>query len=131
MKRIVVFMCIVCMSVLLFSCQSSGLQLDREDSFFSDFKVEGEKVYIYCTLFIENQSGSEKNVAFKASLDNDVKNGLLREAVIDGYAVDGSTTIFKLQNGENQIDVVFIGDYAGTEEKRDRLLPDIEIIEME
>ncbi|MBO5248585.1 MAG: hypothetical protein J6B54_04760 [Clostridia bacterium] len=131
MKKIVVLMCITCMALSLFSCRSSCIKLHKADSFFSDFKVEDEKVYIYCTLFIENQSNSEKNVAIKASLDNDAKNGLLKEAVIDGYSVDGSTKIFKLQNGESQIDVVFIGDYAGTEEKINRLLPDIEIIEME
>ena len=124
-------MCIACMALSLFSCRSLCIKLDEADSFFSDFKVEDDKVYIYCTLFIENQSDIEKNVALKASLDNDAKNGLLKEAVIDGYSVDGSTKTFKLQKGENQIDVVFIGDYAGTEERIDRLLPDIEIIEME
>lgn len=131
MKKIVVFICIACMALSLFSCQSSYIKLDKEDSFFSDFKVEDDKVYIYCTLFIENQSDVEKNVVLKASLDNDAKNGLLKEAVIDGYSVDGSTKTFKLKAGENQIDVVFIGDYAGNEEKIDRLLPDIEIIEIE
>ena len=131
MKKFVVFICIACMALSLFSCQSSYIKLDKEDSFFSDFKVEEDKVYIYCTLFIENQSDIEKNVVLKASLDNDAKNGLLKEAVIDGYSVDGSTKTFKLKAGENQIDVVFIGDYAGNEEKIDRLLPDIEIIEIE
>lgn len=131
MKKIVVFICIACMALSLFSCQSSYIKLDKEDSFFSDFKVEDDKVYIYCTLFIENQSDIEKNVVLKASLDNDAKNGLLKEAVIDGYSVDRSTKTFKLKAGENQIDVVFIGDYAGNEEKIDRLLPDIEIIEIE
>lgn len=131
MKKFVVFICIACMALSLFSCQSSYIKLDKEDSFFSDFKVEDDKVYIYCTLFIENQSDIEKNVVLKASLDNDAKNGLLKEAVIDGYSVDRSTKTFKLKAGENQIDVVFIGDYAGNEEKIDRLLPDIEIIEIE
>ena len=131
MKKFVVFICIACMALSLFSCQSSYIKLDKEDSFFSDFKVEDDKVYIYCTLFIENQSDIEKNVVLKASLDNDAKNGLLKEAVIDGYSVDRSTKTFKLKAGENQIDVVFNGDYAGNEEKIDRLLPDIEIIEIE
>ena len=102
----------------------------EEKSFFSDFKIENNKVYIYCTLFIENKSDTEKVISLKASFEKDVETGLLKEALVSGYSLDESTQEFQLKKGENQLDVVFVGEYAGVDKKHDRLLPDIEIAEI-
>ncbi|MBR6725415.1 MAG: hypothetical protein IKL81_00325, partial [Clostridia bacterium] len=67
----------------------------------------------------------------KASFEKDVENGLLKEVLVSGYYLDESTQEFKLQKGENQLDVAFIGKYAGVDKKHDRLLPNIEITEIE
>ena len=131
MKKIIVFLCMICMMLCLCSCHPNNIHLNKEKSFFSDFKIENDKVYIYCTLFIENQSDAEKDVVLQASLENDAKNGLLKEATIKGYSIDEGVEPMKLQKGENQIDIVFIGEYGGKPEKVDRLLPDIEIIEID
>ena len=127
----VAFACLLCMASCLPACQSRNVQLNEEKSYFSDFKVENDKVYIYCTLFIENSADDEKIIELKATLNDDAENGLLKEAVIDGYSRDEATKNFTLQKGESRIDVVFIGEYAGTDEKLNRLLPDIEIIPIE
>ena len=131
MKKILAFLCILCMMLSMFSCQAKDIKLDEEKSFFSDFKIENNKVYIYCTLFIENKSDAEKVILLNASFEKDVENGLLKEAIISGCSLDESTQKFQLQKSENQLDVVFIGEYAGTDKKHDRLLPEIEIIEIE
>ena len=119
------------MMLSLISCQTKDIKLNEEKSYFSDFKIENDKVYIYCTLFIENKSDTEKVISLKASFEKDVENGLLKEALVSGYSLDESTQEFQLQKGENQLDVVFVGEYAGADKKQDRLLPDIEITEIE
>ena len=53
------------------------------------------------------------------------KNGLLKKSLLSGYASDYETTEFKLEKGDNWIEVIFIGDYAGKNQKYDRLLPEI------
>lgn len=131
MKKLIAFLCVICITLGLVACSSNGVKIDKKQSFFSDFKVENEKVYIYCTLFIENLQDSQKTVELKATFEDDAKNGLLKNASLYGYATDKSTKNFKLHSGENKIEVVFIGDFAGTNKKQDRLLPDIEIIEIE
>ena len=57
MKKFLVLLCIVCMMLSLFSCQAKDVNLDvvlnEEKSYFSDFKIENDKVYIYCTAHRE------------------------------------------------------------------------------
>ena len=130
MKKILAFLCILCMMLSMFSCQAKDVKLDEEKSFFSDFKIENNKVYIYCTLFIENKSDTEKVISLNASFEKDVEIGLLKEALVSGYSLDESTQEFQLKKGENQLEVVFVGEYAGVDKKNDRLLPDIEITEI-
>ena len=130
MKKTLSILFVLCMVLSLFSCQAKVIELNEEKSFFSDFKIENNKVYIYCTLFIENKSDTEKVISLKASFEKDVETGLLKEALVSGYSLDESTQEFQLKKGENQLDVVFVGEYAGVDKKNDRLLPDIEITEI-
>ena len=134
MKKILAFLCIFCMILSMFSCQAKDVNLDvvlnEEKSYFSDFKIENDKVYIYCTLFIKNKSDTEKVISLNAFFEKDVELGLLKEALVSGYSLDESTQEFQLKKGENQLDVVFVGEYAGVDKKNDRLLPDIEITEI-
>ena len=130
MKRLLSVLFVLCMVLSLFSCQAKEIELNEEKSYFSDFKIENGKVYIYCTLFIENKSDTEKVISLKASFEKDVEIGLLKEALVSGYSLDESTQEFQLKKGENQLDVVFVGEYAGVDKKNDRLLPDIEITEI-
>ena len=131
MKKILAFLCIVSMILSLFSCQAEDIKLNEEKSYFSDFKIENDKVYIYCTLFIENKWDTEKVISLKASFEKDAENGLLKKTLISGYSLDESVQEFQLKKGENKLDVVFIGEHADVGKKHDRLLPDIKITEIE
>ena len=135
-KYVLSFMCVVCMMLNLFSCRQvnktqENIYIKQEQSFYSDFKVDDGKVYVYCTLLINNTTGNEMNISLVAFLDDDVKNGLLKESKLDGYSLDLKANTFQLQKGENQLDVVFVGEHAGGYKKHDRALPNIEIVEME
>ena len=129
-KSIILLLSIMCTILCLCSCQQKNVHINKEKSFFSDYKVEDGKVYIYCSLVIENPTEAEINVALQACFSDDVKNGLLQESMVDGYLIDGETKTFQLKNGENQLDIVFIGLHAGGKQKHDRTLPDIEIIKV-
>lgn len=131
MKKFLAFLCTVCVMLSLLSCQAKDIKLNEKKSIFSDYKIENDKVYIYCTLFIGNKSDTEKVISLKASFVKDVEDGLLKEALVSGVSLDESTQEFQLQKGENQVDVVFIGESAGADKKHDKLLPDIEITEIE
>ncbi len=127
-KGVILFATIICMMLCLCCCGQENFRI-KEESYFSDFKIEEGKVYFNCVLVVDNLTGKEKNVILKASFEDDVKNGLLKETLLDGYATDGSTKDFELQKGENRFDVVFIGEHAGGTQKNDRTLPDIKIEE--
>ena len=131
MKKAIIFVYILCMMLCLFSCKSNDVKLNEEKSYFSNFKIENDKVYIYCTLYVENKSVSQKVVEIMALFENDAQNGLLKEDAAVGYSIDKGENKINLYNGENQIDIVFIGEYAGTPQKSDRLLPEIVITEIE
>ena len=128
---ILAVVCVLCSVIGFSSCEQNDVRLNEDKSFFSDFKIENDKVYLYCTLFVENSSKTERTVTLKASFEADVKNGLLKEALTVGYSFAEGAEEFRLQKGENQIDVVFIGEHAGGDQKHDRRLPDIMIEELE
>lgn len=131
-KLIILFAFIMFVTGLcLNSCCKDKIYINKEESFYSDFKVLDGKVYVYCSLVIENSTGIEKNVSIKAFLKNDAKNGLLKEEIIEGFSIEENTKIFRLQKDINRIDVVFIGDFAGEYKKYDRTLPNITIEVME
>lgn len=103
-------------------------------SYFSDFKVNGEKVYIYCKMTITNSSLIDKTFRLNAILKDDVKIGkigkigLLKSDNLKGYNEDLSSDIFTIEkNKYNIFSVVFVGEFAGTYEKHDRNLPEIVI----
>ena len=128
--RIICTIFAMCLMVSLYSCNQSKICI-KEKSFYSEFKVQDGKVYIYCTLYIDNLTGAEKNIAVQAFFKQDVKNGLLKDALVDGYLIEGNTKCLKLKEGENRFDVVFIGEHAGQHVKHDRNLPDIKITELD
>ncbi|MBR2861299.1 MAG: hypothetical protein IKB86_05630 [Clostridia bacterium] len=128
-------LCIVIASIVatifcLCSCNQKNIYINTEKSFYSNFEVKDGKVYIYCSLMIDNFTESERKISLTASFKNDARIGLLKESVIEGYSIDTKTNVFYLRKGENRLEVVFVGEYAGTNQKYDRLLPDIQIAEV-
>lgn len=115
----------------LCSCQKREISIDDNESFYSSFKIENNKVYIYCNVLIKNPNKDAVKIALSGLFENDVKNGLLKESLLTGYASDFETTEFNLGNGDNWIEVVFIGDYEGKNQKYDKLLPEIRISELQ
>lgn len=128
----------------------TGLEVVKDTSYFSDYKVDGEKVYIYCAVTIKNSSSEEKTFKLNALFNDDVKLGLIKNSDLKGYKanpdeikllingdlkgsnIDLSNDAFTIgKKDSGTFPVVFVGEFAGTNKKHDRLLPTIEITEIE
>ncbi len=118
--------------MLLCSCLNgtaqNGLELNKDKSRFDDFSVISNMVYMDCFLTIDNKGTEDVTVKISASSQKDVSAGLLKCADMCGFDEKLVSDTFVLSSGENSLVVVFEGEFGGTEQKKDRLLPeDIQI----
>ena len=127
---ILIVLIIIAISLFVNS-QKLDLQIIRAQSFFSEFNIEGEKVYIKCELLVKNISSEDKSFILNAILKKDAETGLLKDKNLQGYGTDLSNNYFSINSkSELRILVIFVGDYAGTDRKHDRKLPEIIITEV-
>ncbi len=103
---------------------NNEIVLIKSESYYSDYEVKDNKVYITCYVTLENRLDEEQTVKLSAEFPNDV-NKLLKSSWIDSK--DNLTLMAKAKDSFN---VIFIGDFARTNQKHDRLLPEINIISM-
>lgn len=116
--------------VIIFSIKNNenDLLIIKDTSCFSDFSVEGEKVYIECELTIKNSSLEDKTFQLNAIMKDDVELGLLKEENLKGYSQDLTSDKFTVEKKTTKtFSIVFVGDFAGTNKKHDRNLPEIVI----
>ena len=86
---------------------------------------------MFCNLTIKNPTQKTKKIKIEADFTDDEKNGLLKEGKLIGYSVLNDCDYFIASKGKNNIEVVFIGEYGGNNQKTNRLLPDIKIVELD
>ena len=130
MKKLTLFLCaLICLSMLvaLTSCKTTAnISVDEENSYFSDYVIEDDKVYIKCHIILTNTYDAEKTVNLSAKLPQDAASGLLKDEKINALNEDGSQATFVLPpNSSESFDVVFVGEFAGSKQKQDRHLPEI------
>lgn len=109
---------------------ADDVYVDQENSWFSDFHIEADKVYITCHIELCNKSHA-RTVRLYGVFSDDVGT-LVTESVLPGFITDdfdSNDNSFLLAPGAQTYDVTFIGTFAGTEQKNDRLLPQILIEE--
>ena len=107
-----------------------AVYVDRAKSWFDDFSVDGDVVYITCHITLCNAS-QDRTVRLYGVFPDD-EGILLTESVLPGFVtdeLDPDDNSFLLASGEHTFTVAFVGTYAGTQEKNDRLLPEILITE--
>jgi len=78
MRKGIATFIILLVSVLVSACGNSyqELLLNRDESFFSDFRVEDGFVYLECYLSVSNKSKSDIEFEIYADFAEDVKTGL-------------------------------------------------------
>ncbi len=80
-------------------------------SHFVDFYIDGDKVYIECVLNIYSDKDTEATVS--ATDTDNVKTGLLKSSELKGFDKADKDTTFSLKAGENEVAVLFEGEYDG------------------
>lgn len=112
--------------------KTDDLRIVKDASYFSDFYVEGEKVYNKCELTIKNFSSVDKSFQLNAILKDDVELGLLKSENLKGYSPELTNDKFTVEKKTTKTySIVFVGDFAGTNRKHDRNLPEIVITTIE
>ncbi|MBR3847773.1 MAG: hypothetical protein IKM21_00600 [Oscillospiraceae bacterium] len=128
MKIIIV---VLLLAILAMGClaylQYSRMFIIEENSYFSDFYVKGDKAYIECVMVIE--SPRDCDIRLLGTFPKD-EGKLLKNSSVFAYDPESESDTFHLARGRNRFEVVFIGEYGGTYRKHDRLLPEIDIAEL-
>jgi hypothetical protein len=99
----------------------------ESESWFDDFTVRDDKVYIKCEVVLQNTTSDKQRFKMAAICSEDVDTGLLKNEKV--YAVDDheKERVFEIHANSKQTfeDVVFLGKYGGNNKKSNRLLPRI------
>ena len=117
----------VIMLIMCVSCKGvNDISIDKKSSYFSDYIVKNDKVYIRCYITLTNTFETEKSVTLSAKLPEDVRTGLLKNETVKALDEKGEEIIFVLPpNTSESLEVIFVGDYAGFMQKNNRNLPEI------
>ena len=127
MRKVIIFF-VIFNNFFVFSCNNVKenilLEILKEKSYFHEFEVINEKVLIRCNIFIKNNT--KNNVSFKinAIFKDDVRTGLIKQEILEGYNEDLETNIFTISANEIvNFTVIFLGEFAGQYQKHNRELP--------
>ena len=137
---IVVFILCVILLGLSSKKNKEAIIIDKEHSYFHDFKIYNDKVYMYCTITLENITDNNLSFSIFAESYKDKVNGLITNERMKGYEweIDEKTRDMKVTdkkiffiNGKQKISelkIVFIGEHGSGNMKDNRNLPDIYIV---
>lgn len=137
---IVVFILCVILLGLFSKKNKEAIIIDKEHSYFHDFKIYNDKVYMYCTITLENITDNNLSFSIFAESYKDKVNGLITNERMKGYKweIDEKTRDMKVTdkkiffiNGKQKISglkIVFIGEHGSGNMKDNRNLPDIYIV---
>lgn len=129
---IVIIIVIVCLSL----CTRMGIDVERDlkvlrsDSWFDDFYIKEDKVFMKCEITIQNKSNQDRYIKLFANMEEDANNGLIKSPTVSGFDKEGNDKFFVSANTTKKYKVFFVGDFAGNTVKQDRNLPVIELVVM-
>lgn len=109
---VLIVIILIVTGIFAFNKNDATVILDNSDkSYFIDFYTEDDKVYIECVLNI--YANEDTSVSVTATDTDNVKMGLLESPELTGIDKSDSDKTFDLKAGENEVTVLFEGDYAG------------------
>lgn len=132
LKRTICVLLLMCIAASVAACAPDrcGVVLRKEDSWFSDFEVEGDQVHFKCFLRLQNTTDRAQTISIYGIFNEDVRGGLVKESRLLAHDTfePKSTTFYLPAGAEISAVVTFTGTFAGTMQKYDRLLPELEIV---
>ena len=137
---IVIFILCVILLGLLSKKNKEAIIIDKEHSYFHDFKIYNGKVYMYCTITLENITDNDLSFSIFAESYEDKVNGLITNERMKAYEweIDEKTRDMKVTDKKiffinrkqkiSELKIVFIGEHGSGYMKDNRNLPDIYIV---
>ena len=137
---IVIFVLCVILLGLLSKKNKEAIIIDKEHSYFHDFKIYNGKVYMYCTITLENITDNNLSFSIFAESYKDKVNDLITNERMKGYEweIDEKTREMKVTDKKiffinrkqkiSELKIVFIGEHGSGNMKDNRNLPDIYIV---
>lgn len=109
---VLLIIAIIVAGSFIFKKNNAVVILDNSaKSHFVDFYIDGDKVYFECVLNIYSDKDTEATVS--ATDTDNVKIGLLKSPELKGIDKADKDTTFSLKAGENEVTVLFEGEYDG------------------
>ena len=137
---IVIFILCVILLGLLSKKNKEAIIIDKEHSYFHDFKIYNDKVYMYCTITLENITDNNLSFSIFAESYKDKVNGLITNERMKGYEweIDEKTRDMKVTDKKiffinrkqkiSELKIVFMGEHGSGYMKDNRNLPDTYIV---
>lgn len=102
------------------------VEIDKQESFFSDFSIIKNNVDINCYITIKSTYSKDIKVKLTANMEDDFNSGLLKKAELLGINKANGEKLFQIPaKTTKSFDVVFSGEFGGNDKKINRLLPNI------
>lgn len=132
-RKLLAILMMICILAAGCAKNSEMVTICDENCFFSDFYEEDGIVHILCEVTLENAGNEDLTVTITGSSQEDVDGGLLTEPGLKGVDLDTGSEEFLIPAGQQvTVTVDFQGEFGGTLQKADRLIPDeleIQIVE--
>lgn len=102
---IVIIIVIVCLSLCIrMGIDAEGdLKVLRSDSWFDDFYIKEDKVFVKCEITIQNRSNQNRYVKLFANMEEYANNGLIKSPIVPGYDKEGNDKFFIAANTKKHI----------------------------
>lgn len=138
MKVVFLIITIVLICYLLFRAfggnnkEKCDVMIVEDKSFLSGFEVKDNEVHIYCEISLKNNSNETKKVKLMGDFQQELENGLLKESNLEAYFIEKASNSVEVEGKSNinYMKVEFVGEYAGYSRMSNRMLPDIDVIEI-
>lgn len=137
----VIFLIIVLFTVSYFlytnyfgkNSEENEVIIIENESFLSGFEVVNDEVHIYCEVSLKNNNSDTKKVRLIGEFQNEVENELLKEGELEACFMEDMTNNIIIEGDSvlKHIRIDFVGEYARNPHMSNRLLPTIEIVEIE
>lgn len=131
----VIIFIVACGIYLIYSRKNAercNVVILEKESFLSGFEVINNEVHIYCEVSLKNSSSDAKKVKLTGNFRKEVKSGLLKEDSLEACFTEfgADNIVVEGNSSKKNIKIDFMGEYAGNPHMRNRLLPDIEVVEI-
>ena len=134
MKKVYILLIVAILLLSFYACannEQKPVKICMDESVFCDFYVEDGVVHFLCQIKVINTSSENQTFKISGFSQEDVKIGLLIDDQLIGFNTEDQSDLFIVNADSSCVfNVDFRGEFAGIQQKTDRLLPNVMEIEI-